>query len=361
MTDVLLYSSAPVLTVDGRRSGVLARDLVHLEVEETTAGLKTLCARFLAHGPRDGRAAEGALYLDGEVFDFGSELAVALGSTDEERTVFRGWISALEVEIVEGSEPEVVVRAEDELMALRTTRRMRTWEEVSDADLAEAIAGEHGLAVETAAEGPTYDVVQQWNQSDLAFLRERARRIRAELWIADGTLHFATRDHRPGTELTLVQGGNLIAVQASADLAHQRTGVHVLGYDASDRSDVLGEGEPEAIDAEVGGGRTGPSVLQRAFGERTSYRTREVPLNEGEARDWARAELLRRARGFVQVRGTTLGTPDLVVGSRLRLERVGAPFDGGEYYATRVQHTYDLVSGHRTSFEAERATVEGPA
>ena len=35
----------------------------------------------------------------------------------------------------------------------------------------------------------------------------------------------------------------------------------------------------------------------------------------------------------------------MVVGSRLTLERVGAPFEGDGYYVTRVRHTYDLAHG----------------
>ena len=73
---------------------------------------------------------------------------------------------------------------------------------------------------------------------------------------------------------------------------------------------------------------------------------------------WARAGWLREWKDvFVTAVGTTNGTPDLVVGSRVSLDRVGGPFNGGGYYVTRVHHAYDRVSGHRTHFEAERATV----
>jgi len=100
-------------------------------------------------------------------------------------------------------------------------------------------------------------------------------------------------------------------------------------------------------------------VLGKAMpgGERASYRVRENPLKSGEASAWARAEMLRRARAFVTVSGTTNGSPDMVVGSRLKLDRVGKPFDGDGYYVTRLCHTYDLQNGHRTRFDAERATV----
>ena len=46
------------------------------------------------------------------------------------------------------------------------------------------------------------------------------------------------------------------------------------------------------------------------------------------------------------------------MGSKLTLDRVGHPFDGGGYYATKVCHAYDLENGFRTRFEAERATIQ---
>jgi phage protein D len=71
--------------------------------------------------------------------------------------------------------------------------------------------------------------------------------------------------------------------------------------------------------------------------------------------------MLRRARGFVQASGVTRGSPDMIVGSRLTLERVGGPFSGDGYYVTRVCHSYDPDHGYRTSFEAERPTIKDNA
>lgn len=357
MTEPLLYSAEPVFEVDGRVRGELARDLLRLDVAETTDGLKTLVARVAGSPAHPDVPELPELYLDGSVIDFGRRLAVSLGSNTGARTVFDGYVSAVEAVYAEGREPEVVVFAEDRLMKLRTTRRMKSYEDVSDARIAEQVGAEHGISVDASADGPTYDVVQQWNQSDLAFLRARAARIGAEVWIAEDTLHFRTRGSRAGTEITLAQGNQLLDVQIRADLAHQRTAVRVTGYDAEERDAIDEEAGAEAVLAEVSGGITGPALLERAFGERTSWRTRDVPLTDGEAREWARAEMLRRSRGFVTAVGTTSGTPDMVVGSRLAFERVGAPFNGGGYYVTRVHHSYDRTSGHRTRFEAERAVV----
>jgi uncharacterized protein len=358
MIETLLAATSPVFEVDGSVRGELARDLLRLEVQETTEGMKTLRARFLAVGPRAGADEEQLLYLDGAIFDFGRALHVSMGTAHMARTVFRGFVSGIEVHFEESEEPEVVIHAEDRLMDLRMTRRMRTYENVTDADIAQQIADAHGIRADIAAEGPTYDRVQQWNMSDLAFLRERARLVRAEIWFQQETLHFMSRDQRPSTDLTLVRGNDIVSLQACADLAHQRTAVHVSGYNAADRALIDEQAGADAVQTEVNGTRTGPHILEEAFGSRISHRVREVPLTENEAFEWARAEMLRRARGFVQVAGTTRGSPDMVVGSLLTLERAGPPFSGPGYYVTSVRHTYDLENGYRTHFLAERATLE---
>jgi len=350
-------STAPVIKVAGTPNAALARDVTFLRVEESSDGMKALEMHLTGEGPRPGEAVEGELWLDGRVLDFGAALDISVGPTESAYVIFRGAISAIESSVRASGVPTPIVFAEDRLMQLRLTRRMHTYSQSSDADIVREIARQHGLRADVGADGPTYDVVQQWNQSDLAFLRERARLLQAELWIDDDTLFFATRGQRTATTMTLTVGSELLDVQCRADLAHQRTSVRVSGYDAQERDAIDEEAGADTIQAEIDGGRTGPAVLQQAFGERVSYRVRSGPLVDGEARDWARAEMLRRARAFVTASGTTNGTAAMVVGSTLTLAGVGSPFIGGGYHVTRVCHTYDLTDGFRTYFEAERATV----
>ncbi len=349
--------AGPVLSVDGERVPSLARDCARLVVEEGVEGLRTLQLHLHASGGGAAGPPDRTMYLDGGVVDFGRELSVSAGPDGEQRTVFEGAISAIEAVFEDGEAPVVVVFAEDALMRLRMTRRMRTYTDVTDADLARTLADEHGLTAEVDVDGPRYDVVQQLNQSDLAFLRDRARLVQADLWCSGRTLHLATRPRRPGTEVTLVRGNHLLSVRLCADLAHQRSEVVVTGYDAFSAGVVDERSAADDVDAEVVSGRTGPRTVEKALGAVSTVRVREVALSGEEARAWARAEMLRRARRFVHVTGTTRGTPDLMVGSRLTLEGVGAPFEGGGYYVTRLRHTVDQARGLRTSFEAERATV----
>lgn len=352
--DVLLDSSTPKFFIGGRERIELARDVVNLQVEECAEGLKRLCLVLDAIGPQRGARDEQLLYLDGDIVDFGVQLEVAMGPASSALTVFSGTISAIELDMEQGRTPQVRVFAEDKLMDLRMTRRFKTYENLTDADLLQQIANQHGLSAQADAQGPSYALIQQWNQSDLAFLRDRARRLAADVWVEENTLHMASRDKRQGNRLTLIQGNDLEAVQLRADLAHQRSTVVVGGFDAQQAEAIEERADTSIVDGETSGGRNGLSLLTSAFGERTSYRVRDVPLNSEQAASLAKAHMLRRARSFVSLRGVTLGTAAMTVGSLVTLERVGAVFEGEGYYVTRVAHSFDTQKGFRTQFDAER-------
>ncbi len=357
----LQYAPAPEIRVDGQVQAELVRDLVRLQIEEDLHGLKRLQAAFIAIGPRGRERHEALNWLDGKVLDFGKSLGVALGPPDARETLFEGKLSALELDMEQGRAPEVLCFAEDALMDLRLTRRFKTYENASEAELVQQIASQHGLRAQTDIDSPSWALVQQWNQSDLAFLRERARRFGAEVWVADGALHMATRDRRSSSPISLIQGGTLMQVRLRADLAHQRSKTVVGGFDDGQARAIDEEAGAEAIAAEAQGHTHGAQVLERAFGERASYRVREVPLQGAQATAMARAALLTRARRFITAQGVADGNTAIRVGSQLRLERVSPGFEGDGYAVTRVCHRYDQEQGYRTHFEAERAWLGNAA
>ena len=114
--------------------------------------------------------------------------------------------------------------------------------------------------------------MQQWNQSDLAFLRERARLIQAEIWVENDRLCFKSRGNRTATSMTLVQGRDLLSVQVRADLAHQRTKVKVSGYDAAARDGIDEEAGVRQSRRRSPAAGPAPPCCEQAFGERISYR-----------------------------------------------------------------------------------------
>ena len=317
-----------------------------------------MVAHFAAIAPDSDGSDEQLSYLDGQVLDLGSGIGVTVGPHAGERKIFTGTVSALEVCFEEGEVPYVTVFAEDALMRLRMTTRTATYTDSSDADVVTAVAGEHGLGAQPDVDGPTYPVIQQWEQSDLAFLRDRAQRLDAELWVdADDVVHLAGRERRPGPDITLVQGNELIGLTARVDVAHQRAEVELRGWDHRSVEAVSHVADGAVVAAEVTSGRTGVQVASQLFPGSSIRRSRRDVLDQPMAEAFATAEMLRRARAFVTVDGTTSGTPDLVPGAKLDLRRVGRPFEGAGYRVVHAHHSFDLITGYRTRFRAERPSV----
>jgi phage protein D len=350
------YASSPTIKVDGAAKPALSVMLLSLLVEETTLGLFRCEATFSNWGTKDDHA--DYLLFDRRTLDFGKELSVEFGPPSTQTQLFKGRITGIEAHYPQSSEPLLSVLAEDRFQDLRMERRTRSFADMSDSDVFSQIASQHGLSPQVDVDGPTYRVLTQVNQSDLAFLRERAAAIDAELWVEDRTLHAQARTRRNTNSVALIYGRNLYEFSALADLSHQRTTVRVSGWDVAGKSALDEEAGESVVSAELDGKRSGSSVLAEALAERNERVTASVPLSQPEARAMAEARYRARARRFVTARGSADGTPEIRVGSTLDIGGLGDLFDG-KYYVRLARHTFDMQHGYRTSFEVERPGLGG--
>lgn len=347
----LYYASRPVISVDGEVQTLLGDALLlSLLVEETTRGLFRCEARFTNWEPS---AGETFRFFDGEILDFGKPFAVEMGKPDELRQIFDGRIMGIEAHYPAQRPPEIVVLAEDRFQDLRMVRHTRTFEDMTDADVVRQIAAAQGLTAEVDIDGPTYRTLVQLNQSDLAFLRERAAAVDADLWIEGSMLHVQSRTGRDEGTISLTYGGNLVEFSALADLAHQRSTVRVSGWDVSGKQAIDVEAGAQLIQSELNGDRGGSAVLEQAIAARHERIATAMPLSQPEAQALADARYRERARRFVTGTGVVDGTAELRVGATVEIDALGPWFDGA-YYVTRARHVFDVIDGYRTFFEVER-------
>lgn len=345
------YAARPSFTVDGRAEASLAEGVLNLVAEETTAGLYRCEAAFGNWGTVSGEV--DYVYFDRQLFDFGKTFAVEIGAGDAAGQVFAGRITGLEGVFPQSRPPELLILAEDRLQDLRMTRRTRTFTNVTDADVVQQIASDHSLRAEVDVDGPTHVVLAQLNQSDLAFLRERARAIDAEVWVEDDTLYAQARGRRDGGDVSLTYGQSLIQFSVLADLAGQRTSLTVSGWDVAAKDGVEYEATESAIQSELNGSHSGASLLQSAFGERSERIAHLAPFDAGEAQSLAQSHFRAMARRFVVGHGLATGDVRIRVGARVEIGRLGSLFDG-EYYVTETRHTFDSQNGFQTRFTVER-------
>jgi uncharacterized protein len=345
-----IHSARPTVNVGGQDDGALAEGLQRLEIVETIHGLHRCEAAFVNWGPVNGNV--DYLYFDRAKLEFGAAFKILW--TGE--TIFEGRIMALEAGFPESAPPEISILAEDRFQDLRMTRRTRSFSDVSDSDVFQQIANDHGLTANVNLNGPSHKVLVQVNQSDLAFLRERARALDAELWMDGTKLNAAARADRRGTPLELTLGKELRSFAALADLATQRTSVSANGWDVSAKEGLKQEADDSVIASELNGDTSGVSILKSALGERKEALAHGVPMTSDESKAIAESYFKVCARRFVVGRGVAETQSKLRVGAVIDLQKVG-PLFTGKYYVVEARHRFDSVRGLRTEFIAERAGI----
>lgn len=346
-----IYVLTSRVSLDGQFNPGVSNNVNSAVVTECVDGLYACEIELLNHD------ATNYLYFDRKTLDFGAKIELAVGMGTKNETLFEGYITGMEARYLDGGGSRLTILAEDALQNLRMTRRTRTFEDVTDEDVMNRIAQEHSLQTSfDGLSGPTYRVLAQTNLSDLAFLRQCARRLNAELWIAGGQLHAAPRSSRGTERVVLAYGANLRSFQVRADLAHQCTEFAVGGWDVQAKEMIRETADDSSLSSELGALHGGSAVLQDAFGPRVASLVHNVPLSTAEARAVAAAEYEKKARRFVVGSGTADGDPRLRVGAILELSEVG-PMFGGDYYIVQANHRIDLDRGYTTDFEVERAGI----
>ena len=350
-----LVSSRPEILVEGTRKTVLESGLNSLSIRMAEGRIADCEAEFSNWGNKPDGSVGWTLF-DGGILDFGRKIQFKLG----DGSLFEGRILAIEGRFPSNAPPVLVVRADDGLQALRMVRRTRSFEQLSDADAIQRIANDHGIDADIDMPGPTHSVLVQSNQTDLAFIQERARHRDADIWMQDGKLHARPRASRQDCGAELVLARNLLSFSASADLAHQRTELVVSGWDVAKKTEISVRIGSDALSRESSLGRTGVDILQQQFGDRVDSANHGSPIDDQEADDWGKARFLACARRFARGRGVANADARLVPGSRVGIRGVGPLFEG-EWDLVDSEHRFDGESGLRTEFVVERAWIGNAA
>src|SRR5215472_12697711 len=116
--------------------------------------------------------------------------------------LIEGEVTALEAEYDAGGS-RAVVRGYDGSHRLHRGRVTQTYQNVKDSDIAQTIASRAGLQPGTIDDSQvTHEHVSQVNESDWAFLNQRADEIGFEVAVTEGKLHFRKpkpSDQGPGS------------------------------------------------------------------------------------------------------------------------------------------------------------------
>jgi phage protein D len=342
-------AASPAINLGGQDKAELSAQLLDLAIWENSLGLYRCEASFGNWGNVNGKI--GFRYFDRATIDFGKAIKIKLGDD----VLFEGRVMGLTAAFPEAAPPRIVMLADDRLQDLRMTRRTRTFADKSDSDAMRSIASDHSLSSDIDVSGPTHKVLAQVNQSDLAFLRERAHAVGAEVWVEGTKLCVKKRSARSNGTVALTWQNQLREFTVTADLASQRTAVSVSGWDVSGKQAIKADATDSAVSSELGNDTSGISILKN-IAPRKENLAHPVPVTTNEAQSAADAFFRTSARRFVTGRGVAETSKALRVGAQVDLKEIG-PLFSGKYTVTAVCHRFDGANGLRTEFEVERPGI----
>jgi Rhs element Vgr protein len=336
---VVKVGGAPLERVD--RDRVLRLD-VHEEVG------KLARASVLVRNWDDQRNA--VLYSDNDTFGPGKPVELQVGYGSDLTTVFDGVVTGLRPIFRSGREPllEVICRCRGVLLC--GARRTRVLADSSDADLANAIAGDYGLTAD-AGSGASQPFVVQADATDWDTLSARARALGYALYVRGTSLVFKPPSWGGQAAATLVWAQNLVEVELEQE----------VGLRADQVTDAAWDPETvAATDSEAGAGASpvphgaradvAAAVGDAGFQQRADREATPAALGPDELALRASATVDRGALMHVSGQGRAIGIPALRADGLLELSGCGRRFDG-THYVTAVRHTIDAQKGYTTEFQ----------
>ncbi|CAG1003580.1 hypothetical protein MYXO_03218 [Myxococcaceae bacterium] len=290
---------------------------------------------------------------DADLFKEGNAIKIEMGYVDDMQALLDGEITKISPNFPESGAPTVRIEGHSRLHRLQGSRKTRTFRDSTDKQIAEQIAQELGLTPEAEETQTRHPYVIQYNQTDLDFLKERARLIHFEAQVEGKTLIFRKAKEGQGMTYVLEWGKFLKSFTPTLNTLHQVSEVVVRGYDPKNKTEIIGHAGGGDEESTMGGSRTGAQVAADAFGTRSQEMRIDPPIaSQEEADQRARAIYNQRALQLVTGSGSSIGLPDLRAGRVIELQGLGPRFSG-LYYLTQTTHNIG-GGGYLTAFSAKR-------
>ena len=288
-------------------------------------------------------------WLRDETFREGKQVEIFFG----ERSRFKllsGKIAGLEPKL-ESVHPTLVIRGYDLSHKLFRGRHRRSFNQVTDSDLATRLARDAGLrpgTIDTTSE--IHEYIFQNNQTNAELLLERARRLGFELWVEDDALNFR-KPSANGAPVQLAWGDSLLSFGPRLSTAEQVNEVEVRAWDPKQKRAVVGRATRGQGGAEIGISEPGSSLASQAWGEAKFAIVDQFARSPSEAEALAQAALDEMTSAFVEAEGACTPNGEITPGRQIQVDGVGARFNG-KYYVTQVVHTWTAEQGLQTRFSA---------
>lgn len=345
--------SVPLFAVSSGKSDVapaVRADIVSVEVneEEDRVAMAAIVLN-LWDGVRQ-RIKEDYLTQ----FQLGTPIEVAVG-LNQTSPIFTGEVTALEPSFGSGEGGDTLrIQAFNRLHRLTFGTHQRTFQKMTDSEIASRIADEVGLTGEVEDTVTQREHVTQENVNNLAFLLD-LKPSNYEVKVEDKTLFFRSTREPEGPVVNLAYRRDLLHFTPRLRAVPEGGKVEVRGWDVKNKKLILGTAGAGDEASKMGGTKSGAEISATAFAPSTRAITDRGVVDADEAQRIAKAWYNRQQRDFVEADGECPGIPALRAGVTIEITDIGKPFSG-IYYVTSATHTVG-TGGYRTGFKVRRNAV----
>ena len=277
--------------------------------------------------------------FDKDMFTLGTRMEIAFRAEGDPVLVTSGELTTISMEPGRGGRHELVLAGLDLTHRMARAPKSRSFQSVTDGDVASRIAGEYGLEPDVDSTGEVHEYLLQVAETDYAFLRRRAARIGFDFWISEKTFHFKKGPRATGSPPPLRWGANLKGFSVRFASGERCDEVQVRGWDPLAKKPIVGRASEGELGTDAPAGDEMHAAAKRAFG-RVQRSAGYFPVaDQAQADALAQAFLLRSSGAEVVLRGEASGDPLLAAGAMVKVEGVGTRL-AGSYRVTSVEHLY---------------------
>lgn len=329
-----MSGDAPKVTVELDGAPVTVR-LIEVRVVQCL-GLPAQCELAFA----------GAVDAAADTAAAGAQVRVSVAG--QAQPLFNGTLAAVHRRLRPGQGELCRLRAYDALQGLRGHGQTTAYAAMTAGDLAERIAGAHGLSAQTSEPGPRWARIVQRGETDFAVLTEVAARV--GLWpLIDGSTLRLVGPAGHGNAIALTLGEGLIELDAETHPAAGAASATATGWDPFRAALRNGTASSPRLPRAIASEPNATAALALAG---------LVVEDSDQAEALAQTALDRRAAAAATIWGTAVGDTRIVPAARLDLRGVPANLSG-TWTVMHAEHTID-AEGYRVRFDTELPPAPTP-
>ena len=286
-------------------------------------------------------------------FTIGKSISISIGYSQEFKELFNGEIARIDYNFSQAGFNTIELVCFDKLYKLSRIKHSQAFIKMKDSEIAKQLADEVGLQSDIDATTTTIDYLFQNNQTNLDFLRMRAKRIGYEVAIDNGKFIFKKArflKNDTGPEIKLEE--DLIEFSAKIDATNVLEEIVVTSWDPVTKTRVEGRAKAGDEPYVASAANKGTKEVKKRIKDKAKNYKIDIPnLSAKEAKAIAKAELTRRSMDFLTGYGSCIGNPDIKASKIIKIKNVGKKISG-EYYVVSCEHIYS-TSGYKTLFEVK--------